>query len=202
MPAFNFDNNKNVNSSSSSALSCDSLKRSVSSIRIHKEKGTEQSYAEVLKAAPSYMGKNRDKEEKEEASAGDIWNIFKDFGNIKDTILPRKRDKRNKRFGFVKTISELEAGRIISNANEKGGLGAKIRKSINGDVRQGGNKEHEKQPVKKNVEKKSLGKSSEKNNSKPIIKYSMGDSEGMEEPSLGNRMFEFMDAAIDEEVEK
>ncbi|KAK1364859.1 hypothetical protein POM88_040420 [Heracleum sosnowskyi] len=71
------------------------------------------------------------------ALARGIWSFLKDCGVIKDIILPRKRDKRNKRFGFIKTISELEAGGIISNAKQKGGLGAEIRMSINDEDKQG-----------------------------------------------------------------
>lgn len=51
-----------------------------------------------------------------QASAKDIWYCLKNTVEIVDIILPRKRDKRNKRFGFVKTTSELEAGKIILNA--------------------------------------------------------------------------------------
>lgn len=45
----------------------------------------------------------------------------------------RKRDKKNKRFGFIKTILEEEAGFIILNAKGKGGIGAKIKMTINGN---------------------------------------------------------------------
>lgn len=50
----------------------------------------------------------------DQASARDLWEFFKQGGDIKDISLPRKRDKMNNRIGFVKTNSELEAGRIIS----------------------------------------------------------------------------------------
>ncbi|KAK1389926.1 hypothetical protein POM88_018104 [Heracleum sosnowskyi] len=52
-------------------------------------------------------------------------------GNIKDIILPRKRDRWNNRFGFVKTVSEQEAGFIISNLKQYKGLGRILKMSIN-----------------------------------------------------------------------
>lgn len=54
-------------------------------------------------------------------------------GNIKDIILPRKRDKWNKRFGFVKTYSKLEVGKIISNVRNFKGLGRILGLTINED---------------------------------------------------------------------
>lgn len=65
-----------------------------------------------------------------------MWDCLRNTGAIVDIILPLKRDKRNKRYGFVKTTSELEAGKIILNAKEKGGLATRIRMSINEAVRQ------------------------------------------------------------------
>ncbi|KAL8131293.1 hypothetical protein AgCh_007282 [Apium graveolens] len=69
---------------------------------------------------------------KKKAKAWEIWDCFKRTGKVLDIILPRKRDKKGKRFGFVKTISELEAGTIILNAKENRGLGSKIKMSLNG----------------------------------------------------------------------
>ncbi|KAK1359962.1 hypothetical protein POM88_044436 [Heracleum sosnowskyi] len=57
-----------------------------------------------------------------EASSRDLWDLFLQGRQIKDIILPRKSDKRNKRIDFVKTPSELEAGRIISNLKQLKGL--------------------------------------------------------------------------------
>lgn len=62
----------------------------------------------------------------ESDTAREIWNLFKKCGTILDIILPKKRDKRNQHFGFVKTTSETEAGWIINNVKEAGGLGLKI----------------------------------------------------------------------------
>lgn len=66
-----------------------------------------------------------------EASARDIWEFFKMGGTIKDIILPKRRDRRNHRYGFVKTTSELEAGKIISNLKQFKGLGRILKMSIN-----------------------------------------------------------------------
>lgn len=66
----------------------------------------------------------------EKTRAKEVWECLRNTGIIMDVILPRKRDKKNKRYGFVKTTSELEAGTIILNAKEKGGLAARIRMSI------------------------------------------------------------------------
>lgn len=44
-----------------------------------------------------------------EATTRDLWDFFKLGGDIKDIILPKKRDILNKRYGFVKTSSELAA---------------------------------------------------------------------------------------------
>ncbi|KAK1389755.1 hypothetical protein POM88_017933 [Heracleum sosnowskyi] len=66
-----------------------------------------------------------------ETTAKDIWHFFKQGGEIKDIVLPRKRDKYNNRIGFVKTSSELEVGKIISNLKQLNGLGRILRMSIN-----------------------------------------------------------------------
>lgn len=66
-----------------------------------------------------------------EASARDIWEFFKMGGTIKDIILPKRRDRRNNRYGFVKTTSELEADKIISNLKQFKGLGRILKMSIN-----------------------------------------------------------------------
>ena len=66
-----------------------------------------------------------------ECKAREIWNCLRGSGVILDIILPRKRDKRGKIYGFVKTTSELEANTIILNVKVKGGLGSNIRMSLN-----------------------------------------------------------------------
>ena len=67
----------------------------------------------------------------DDATGKDIWNLFKGCGVILDIILPKKRDKKGMRFGFVKTTDEREAGAIINNAKMEKGLGRKIKMSIN-----------------------------------------------------------------------
>lgn len=64
-------------------------------------------------------------------TARDLWDLFKMRGDIKDIILPKRRDIRNKRYGFVKTCSELEAGMIISNLKQFKGLGRILKMKIN-----------------------------------------------------------------------
>lgn len=64
-------------------------------------------------------------------STRDLWDFFKMGGVIKDIILPKKRDIRNKRYGFVKTCSELEAGWIILNLKQFKGLGHVLKMKIN-----------------------------------------------------------------------
>lgn len=73
-----------------------------------------------------------------EISAKRMWEEIKSCGKVLDIILPSKRDKRNKRFGFIKTSSEEEAGLIIIIAKEKGGLLSSIRMRINELVKESG----------------------------------------------------------------
>lgn len=65
-----------------------------------------------------------------------MWECLRHTGTIVDINLPMKRDKRNKRYGFVKTTSESEAGEIILNVKEQGGLTTRIKMSINENVKQ------------------------------------------------------------------
>lgn len=55
----------------------------------------------------------------EEVSLKDVWKIFKQHGIISDVILPKKKDKFGKRFGFVTAKNNLEARRIL---NKKGSI--------------------------------------------------------------------------------
>lgn len=112
-------------------------------------------------------------------SAKDLWGLFNMGGNVKDIILLRKRDKRNKRFGFVKTYSELEAGEIISNVKQFKGLGRILGLSINaikekisgsnGMVNQG---KHSKPYLQKQGLRHDQGKNSNnENSSENIFEY-------------------------------
>lgn len=67
----------------------------------------------------------------DEATGRDIWKLFGSCGKIIDIILPRKRDRNGKRYGFVKTTTELEAGAIINNAKMEKKLGSRISMSLN-----------------------------------------------------------------------
>lgn len=66
-----------------------------------------------------------------DASTRSIWDFFKGCGEIKDIILPMKRDRINKRIGFIKIVSKLEAGIIINTVKDKGGWGRRIGMTIN-----------------------------------------------------------------------
>ncbi|KAL8114154.1 hypothetical protein AgCh_021139 [Apium graveolens] len=129
----------------------------------------------------------------DEVKARDMWSCFKGCGVILDIILPRKRDKNNRRFGFVKTISEGEAGKIILNAKEKGGLAAKIKMSIidNGmsSMDAGRNFNNKVRDEKKGVHWANTAKLEEAVKNKPDKKESLdGD--------LGTKMFKFTEARI------
>ncbi|KAK1399306.1 hypothetical protein POM88_009169 [Heracleum sosnowskyi] len=187
-----------------------------------KERAKKQTYVEVLKSAPSLTKQFRNKDEQEwtlvkskkgkktpraeeantiflygipeGATAREIWNIFKVCGEMKDIILPRKKDKRNQRFGFVKTYSELEAGRIITNVKERGGIGEKIRMNINGKAGQ------ERVLVVK--EKSQFQSNKEKEKFESVVPDRVAHKgEDQKDSYLGTKMFDFMDAAIDDDVE-
>lgn len=49
----------------------------------------------------------------EVAKARELWQFFQKAGNIKDIILPKKRDKNNRRIGFVKVHKEGDVGKIM-----------------------------------------------------------------------------------------
>ncbi|KAL1822632.1 hypothetical protein ACET3Z_009410 [Daucus carota] len=118
----------------------------------------------------------------EEATSREIWQLFNHCGEILDIILPRKRDKKGIRYGFVQTKSELEAGAIISNAKASRGLGRKIKMSINSSTR----------PDKKEV-------SSKKTSDVKVLKT---ESKSAEDCEFQKKMFEFIEVEVDEEVEE
>lgn len=122
------------------------------------------------------------------ARAREIWDLFKSCGKVFDIIFPRKRDKRNSRFGFVKTSTELEAGLIINNAKEKGGLGLKIKTSINPP------KKVLHQEADKSV--KIMNKITDRNSK---MEGKLGK---VEEVPLAKKMFEYIEADVDDEVER
>lgn len=65
-----------------------------------------------------------------DTTAKELWELFNGCGKVFDIILPRKRDKYNNRYGFVKTSNEEEAGKMISNAKARKGLGRVLKMSI------------------------------------------------------------------------
>lgn len=67
----------------------------------------------------------------DDTTSRDLLDLFKSCGNVKDVILPRKRDKRNNRIGFIKVKNELEAGELINNIKQSKGLGRRLSLSIN-----------------------------------------------------------------------
>lgn len=114
-----------------------------------------------------------------EATSKGLWEFFKSCGKIKDIILPRKRDRNGKRFGFIKVANEDEVGLIINNAKEKGGLVNRIAMSIN-----------------KGTRKIDEGINLNSNKGEDI---KSGGKDKVEDCS--KKMFEYTEAAIDEEVE-
>lgn len=144
--------------------------------------------------------------------AKSMWLELKDCGKIIDIILSRKRDNRNKRIGFIKTHSEEEAGWIISNAKERGGIFVRVKMNINElEKRPSGNfmdRSRGDQKKKEYVEnKRSVFVESEKNtkNSAQVHSIPKGNfrkpKDNLEE-SLGVGMFEYIEAVVDDEVEK
>lgn len=137
----------------------------------------------------------------EKVSAKDMWECLRSNGEVVDIILPMKRDKKNKRYGFVKTTSELEAGKIILNAKEKGWIAARIRMSINEmDNRDPGKKYAGNidsfRPIHK-VDRNTENRSFKKAKKIPSI-----DSQNnKEDQGLGTKMFEFIEAnLVDEKI--
>lgn len=54
---------------------------------------------------------------KDSTTAKEIWIFFKKAGEIRDIILPRKKDKNNKRYGFVVLKNLVVAGKLIESLN-------------------------------------------------------------------------------------
>lgn len=54
-----------------------------------------------------------------ETLAKEAWAFFKRVGKVLDVILPRKRDKYGRRYGFVKCRNSLEASSFINKLNGK-----------------------------------------------------------------------------------
>lgn len=50
-----------------------------------------------------------------ETQAKELWACFKKFGLIKDIILPKKRDRNNRRYGFVKLESRMVALQFLNS---------------------------------------------------------------------------------------
>ncbi|KAK1388481.1 hypothetical protein POM88_016659 [Heracleum sosnowskyi] len=129
----------------------------------------------------------------QEAKTSALWNFFKRCGNIKDIILPKKRDKNNKRIGFIKTSSELEAGIIISNATELGGWGRRIAMSINQDKRESTGKiGYSKEVKSKNVKEPKVF----------VPKKATKDYKVFENEDISTKMFAYIEAEIDDRVEE
>lgn len=52
-------------------------------------------------------------------TAKEVWTFFKKVASIKDVILPRQRDKNNKRYGFIISYRFSEAQELIRLCNGK-----------------------------------------------------------------------------------
>ncbi|KAK1352858.1 hypothetical protein POM88_052696 [Heracleum sosnowskyi] len=128
-----------------------------------------------------------------EAKASNLWNFFKRCGQIKDIVLPKKRDKNNKRIGFIKTSTELEAGRIISNTKEFLGWGRRIILTIN----QVKNPVTTRDVVKKNAIQTNL------TGSKVFVpKKVNNETVNIKNEDISTKMFEYTGAEVDDRVEE
>jgi RNA recognition motif-containing protein len=47
----------------------------------------------------------------DDASIGDLWKTFREFGRVGEVYIPKKLDRRGRRFGFVKfkEVEDVEA---------------------------------------------------------------------------------------------
>lgn len=135
-----------------------------------------------------------------EATGKDIWGLFNSCGQILDIVLPKKRDKLGKRYGFIKTTSELEAGAIISNAKMDKRLGGRIGMQINKNVEAG------KKDVKgKNVDADRRDANGNSNKVSGIHQNSRMQAEWLkaeEQMDFGKKIFEFIEVEVDKEVEE
>lgn len=122
----------------------------------------------------------------EEVTTQKALEMFKNCGKILDIILPRKRDKKNKRYGFVHTVSIEEAGLIISNAKKKGGLSTRIKISIN-------NPEGKKENV--NIKVPKIG-------SIDVMAVNLQKAMDAQQSSQLGKKMEFTETVVDEEIEK
>lgn len=113
--------------------------------------------------------------------------MFQGCGIVLDQILPRKRDRNNVRYWFVKNTTEEEAEKLILNAKSKGAWGAKIKMQINERGRK--DREH----VKK------VGLNDEKLKTK--VDHKPGILREEEDPLI-KTMFEYIEADVGEAIEK
>ncbi|KAL1832374.1 hypothetical protein ACET3Z_002025 [Daucus carota] len=111
-----------------------------------------------------------------DAEGKDIWNLFQNCGKILDIILPRKRDKIGKRFGFIKTTSEREAGNKEKESGKKSSWTKKT--FVETSTR--------KAEVQHSLRRDKTGLEDQKNEEIPFSK----------------KMIEFIEVEIDEEVEQ
>lgn len=110
--------------------------------------------------------------------------MFKACGNNLDIILPKKRDRNGKRYGFAHTHDEKEAGVIINNAKmEK--LGRKINMRINSAEEAPGFKDSNPNRGKSGSDPRSPHK--DKKQEEP-------------EQDFEKKMFEFTEVEVDEEI--
>ncbi|KAK1379692.1 hypothetical protein POM88_026436 [Heracleum sosnowskyi] len=122
------------------------------------------------------------------AQAKALWDFFKKCGKVNDIILPRKRDKNNRRYGFIKTDNELEAGILVNNAKEQGGWGRRITMILN--------------TIKEKMEDTGKHKKcaeAEQNEKKEIL---LTEELKEKDKEFGTKMFEFIEAVVDEDIEE
>lgn len=144
-----------------------------------------------------------------EATGREIWSLFQSCGRVVDIILPRKRDISGKRYGFIHTDSEREAGAIINNAKMDRLLGNRIKMTINNGVSNPKIGKGAKETIpsmnfnRGRIAKEDVIKSSNKEEKVgDSIKNSGEDDKAEGNISFSKKMFEFIEVEIDEEVEQ
>lgn len=106
----------------------------------------------------------------------------------------------------MKTSSELEAGKIILNAKEKGGIASRIKMSINATGALGQTSPGIKSPISKihtnnGSNKENPFNSTIKNTQKNQHSENNEEIRGTQSETLGTKMFEYVEAhLVDEEI--
>ncbi|KAK1393875.1 hypothetical protein POM88_012931 [Heracleum sosnowskyi] len=127
-----------------------------------------------------------------ETTAKEIWDLFQNGGDIWDIILPRKRDRKGNRIGFVKTSSELESGRIISNLKQFKGLGRVLKMSIN---------RPQEESVVKKITRGDIGSKKVERSLKDPVTHGEDKNKDAED-DIATKMFSYIESEVDEDIER